>query len=265
MCRINFYILLFLFFTKISIGDEVKIQSTTSTRDSGLYSFLLPMYPEFNLTKIKVIAVGTGQAILNAKNCDGDILIVHDKDRELSFMADGFGSKRHELMYNDYVIIGPSSDPANIINSKTANQAFFKIYNSRSKFISRSDSSGTYTFERSIWNKVGIKPRKFSGKWYLESGQGMGPSLNIAVAINAYTLSDRSSWLKFNNKRSHTILYENQAELRNEYGMILINKEKCPNTNSEAATKLFNWLASPEAQKLIEAYKINQSQVFYIY
>ena len=183
-------------------ASDIVIQSTTSTRDSGLYEYLLPKYPGYNKLNIKVVAVGTGQAIMNAKNCDGDLLIVHDKNRELEFMEKGYGIQRDSLMFNDFVIVGPSQDPAKIRNSINPVKAFQSIAKSNSKFISRSDSSGTHSAESSIWKKSKINPVPYSGKWYFESGQGMGPSLNIAVAKNAYIFTDRSSWLKFKNKRN---------------------------------------------------------------
>ena len=259
------YLLSIYLSVNLVYANEVIIQSTTSTRDSGLYSFLLPKYPEFSTTNIKVIAVGTGQAILNAKNCDGDILIVHDKSREEEFMQNGFGTIRHNLMYNDFVIVGPKDDPANIKSSQFAHKAFKQIFKSKSKFISRSDSSGTHSFELSLWNKANIDAGYYSGRWYLETGQGMGPTLNITVAMNGYTISDRSTWLKYNNKRSHVILYENPQELRNEYGMILVNSEKCQDMNIDSAIKLYKWMSSEDAKSLINMYRIKNSQVFYTY
>ena len=182
-----------LFFTcELALSDTLIIQSTTSTRDSGLYNYLLPFYPDFNKVKIKVIAVGTGQAIMNARNCDGNILIVHDQKREQMFMNDRFGIKRHELMYNDFVLVGPRIDQAEVSNSISIYEAFSKIYKHQHKFISRSDSSGTHSAEMKIWNKLSIKPAVHSGEWYLETGQGMGQSLNIAISLGGYIFTDRS-------------------------------------------------------------------------
>ena len=251
-------------FSFISYASSLIIQSTTSTRDSGLYEYLLPHYPYIDEVKIKVIAVGTGQAIMNAMNCDGNILIVHDENREMEFIADGHGSDRHNLMYNDFILIGPSSDRANIASSKSVKDAFSRIYDEGYKFISRADSSGTHSSEMSIWSQLRLDPSKHSGKWYLESGQGMGPSLNIAISLNAYIFSDRSTWLRFKNKRNHIILYENPSELRNNYGMILVNHKKCENLNYESSLKLYNWLASDKAAQLIKNYKILNNKVFYI-
>ena len=245
-------------------ADTVTIQSTTSTRDSGLYKYLLPFYPKYKETQIKVVAVGTGQAINNARNCDGGILIVHDKKREAAFMKNNYGSKIHNLMFNDYIIIGPKEDFAGVSNSLSSSEVFTKIYNSKSMFISRSDSSGTHAAEMSIWTKSGLDPTSFSGSWYLESGQGMGPSLNIATSLGGYTFTDRSSWLRFQNKVNHTILYENPQELRNNYSMILVNHTRCQNLDYEPAKSLYNWLKSADAAKLISNYEINNNTVFYV-
>ncbi len=247
-----------------SYASSLTIQSTTSTRDSGLYQYLLPHYPDIDKVSVKVIAVGTGQAIMNAKNCDGNILIVHDKDREAKFIADGYGSERHNLMYNDFIIIGPSSDNADISSSRSVGDAFSRIYQKKIKFISRADSSGTHSSEIAIWNQLKLDPSIYSGEWYLESGQGMGPSLNIAISLNAYIFSDRSTWLRFKNKEKHTVLYENSSELRNDYGMILVNHEKCDNLDYESSLNLYKWLSSDEAAVLIRNYRVFNSKVFYI-
>lgn len=258
------YFIFFIFLIPINVFSEnLVIQSTTSTRDSGLYKYLLPKYPYNSDIKIKVIAVGTGQAIKNAENCDGNILIVHDKARELEFMSKGYGVKRHELMYNDYVLIGPSNDQ-DISKSTAIADAFSRIHDKKYKFVSRSDSSGTHSAELAVWRKLSLNPRVGSGEWYLESGQGMGPSLNIAVALNGYIFSDRSSWLRFKNKRNHKILYENRRELKNNYGMILVNHNRCSNLNYNYSLDLFNWLSSDEAANHIREYRLNNQNVFYI-
>ncbi len=262
MIRIILYAV--FLFPNILFAETLTIQSTTSTRDSGLYKYLLPYYPDYNNLQIKVIAVGTGQAIVNARNCDGDILIVHDMEKEQAFLKSGYGTKRHALMYNDFIIIGPDKDSSNISKSSSASEAFSKIFKEKHIFISRSDSSGTHSAEMKIWNTAKKDPLIYSGEWYLETGQGMGPSLNIAVSLNGYVFSDRSSWLRFNNKKSHKILYENPRELRNNYGMILVNPERCPNINYDSANKLFDWLSSKHAANLIKDYKLSGSNVFYI-
>ena len=254
---------LFFITINISYADSITIQSTTSTRDSGLYKYLLPKYPNFNDVQIKLIAVGTGQAIINAQNCDGNILIVHDKDREDKFMANGFGSSRYNIMYNDFVVVGPKKDAANIQGSESILEVFSKIYSKKHIFISRSDSSGTHSAEMSIWDDIALDPSTSSGKWYLESGQGMGPSLNIAISLNGYIFSDRSSWLRFNNKGDHIILYSNPIELKNSYSMILVNHDKCRNLDLKPARDLYDWLKTDDAASLINGYKIKGQQVFY--
>tara|TARA_Y100000389_G_C17452872_1_gene516031 strand:- start:584 stop:1378 length:795 start_codon:yes stop_codon:yes gene_type:complete len=258
-----FGILLFLISLNL-LADTVVIQSTTSTRDSGLYQYLLPHYPNYKDVQIKVIAVGTGQAIMNAKNCDGNILIVHDEKRELDFIQKGYGVERHNLMYNDFIVVGPVSDPSKIQSKSTIQDVFSSIYYNNNIFVSRSDSSGTHSAEMSVWERTKLNPKKYSGIWYLESGQGMGPSLNIAISLNGYIFSDRSSWLRFSNKRNHRILYENSSELRNNYGMILVNHDRCSNLKYGASKKLYDWLSSDAAAILISNYSINKSKLFYI-
>lgn len=261
----NLYIFIFcsIYFLHVP-ASEIIIQSTSSTRDSGLYEFLLPKYPSYDQVNIKVVAVGTGQAIVNARNCDGDLLIVHDKERELEFMRQGYGIKRHSLMFNDFIIVGPQNDPAQIKNSNYPKDVFALIAETKSNFISRSDSSGTHSAEMSIWSKTVINPLLSSGQWYIQTGQGMGPSLNIAIAKNAYIFTDRSSWLKFKNKKEHRILYSNKERLKNEYGLILINYNRCKNIDRANVIALYNWLISESARSFITDYKIDGTQVFYI-
>jgi tungstate transport system substrate-binding protein len=259
------FIALLLSVTSNLYANELIIQSTTSTRDSGFFKYLLPKYPLYDSLIVKTIAVGTGQAIMNSRNCDGDLLIVHDEKKEFKFMDDGYGIERHKLMYNDFVIIGPIADPASIKKSLSPADAFIKIYNNKSKYISRADSSGTHAAEMKIWRDAQIQPNIYSGSWYLETGQGMGQSLNIAIALNAYILVDRSSWLKFSNKKNHKVLYSNKAQMRNSYGMILIDPKKCPDNNYTAAKQLFDWLSSDDAKSLINEYSIDGSQLFYSY
>jgi tungstate transport system substrate-binding protein len=178
-------------------------------------------------------------------------------------MEKGYGIQRNSLMFNDFVIVGPSQDPAKIRNSINPVKAFQSIAKSNSKFISRSDSSGTHSAESSIWKKSKINPVLYSGKWYFESGQGMGPSLNIAVAKNAYIFTDRSSWLKFKNKRNHIVLYEDKDKLKNEYGIILVNYNRCNNMNYKYASLLYEWLISDTVKIHINTYMIDGVQVFY--
>mgnify|MGYP006234964081 FL=1 len=190
-------------------------------------------------------------------------MIVHDKDREDKFMANGFGSSRYNIMYNDFVVVGPKKDVANIQGSESILEVFSKIYSKKHIFISRSDSSGTHSAEMSIWDDIALDPSTSSGEWYLESGQGMGPSLNIAISLNGYIFSDRSSWLRFNNKGDHIILYSNPIELKNSYSMILVNHDKCKNLDLKPARDLYDWLKTDDAASLINGYKIKGQQVFH--
>lgn len=266
--KIKYYFLLlmlFIFFVPNLYSNELIIQSTTSTRDSGFYKYLLPKYPSYNSVTIKTIAVGTGQAMMNSRNCDGDLLIVHDENREKKFMNEGYGIERHMLMFNDFVIVGPSSDSANIKGSLSPEEAFSNIYHNKSKFISRSDSSGTNAAEMKIWNKSDLEPRIFSGSWYLETGQGMGQSLNIAISLDAYTIVDRSSWVKFSNKKNHKVLFSNKKLMQNPYGLILINPLKCPLNNYPEAKLLYDWLTSESTKMLINKYTVDGNQVFFTY
>ena len=267
--NINFKNILYLivFYTfnltnAIAETDTLKLQSTTSTRDSGLYEYIIPRFESIYNVRVHVIAVGTGQAIQNAKNCDADILIVHATDLEEKFIRDGYGLVRTDLMYNDFVIIGPKNDPASIFKATNARDALALISKSSAKFISRGDSSGTHLSERKIWSQTNIQPLNHSGDWYLESGQGMGSTLNIAVGMNAYTYADRSTWLRFNNKSNHKILFENDENLHNQYGVVKINPAHCKNINHYFADKLYEWLISQEGQELINEFTVNNEQLF---
>jgi tungstate transport system substrate-binding protein len=204
----------------------VLVQSTTSTQNSGLFEYLLPMFTAKTGIDVRVVAVGTGQAIKNAQNGDGDVLLVHDEASEKKFVADGWGMKRHHLMYNDFVIIGPAADPANVAAVKTAAQALNNIAAAKAPFVSRGDDSGTHKAELRLWNTNGIDVKSASGTWYREVGQGMGQTINIAIGMNAYTLTDRASWSAFKNKAEHKTLLEGDRALFNQYGVILVNPEK---------------------------------------
>ena len=259
-----FFSLILIAFDIFSAEKQVIIQSTTSTRDSGFYEYILPKYNEVNSTKIRVVSVGTGQAIRNAQRCDGDILFVHHRKSEENFVKNGYGLYRKEVMYNDYVLIGPKSDPAKILGLKSIKEALQKIQNSQSLFVSRGDDSGTHKKETFLWkeflNEV-ISTKKYP--WYIETGSGMGATLNISVNLSAYTLTDRSSWIFFGNKKEHMILVENELVLLNPYGIIPINPKRCKNANIDEAENFINWLISPSAQRLILDYKKDGKQLFF--
>ena len=249
---------------KPSFGKEyIILQSTTSTQNSGLYDYILPQFIKKNGIDVRVVAVGTGQAIKNAQNCDGDVLIVHSKDSEENFVRSGFGLYRKNLMYNDFVIIGPENDPAKVKSSSNAFEAFKKIFNERAIFASRGDESGTHKTEIKIWNNLNINTNDFNGGWYRELGLGMGATLNVAVQMDAYVLSDRATWLAFKNKRQHLILFEGDESLFNQYGIIPVNPNKCPSVKTNLSKIFIDWILSLEGQNLISSYKKNGQQLFF--
>lgn len=244
-------------------GSEITVQSTTSTRDSGLYDFLLPKFETTSGVKVRVVAVGTGQAIRNARDCNGDVLVVHSRPDEEKFVADGYGVKRHDVMYNDFIVVGPADDPAGIKGMKSVHDALRKIAEKEAFFASRGDDSGTHKAEMRLWEAAGVDPRPASGKWYLESGSGMGKTLNVAVGKDAYAMTDRATWTKYGNKQNHVIVVEHDPPLFNQYGAIAISREACPSVDSESAGKFVNWLISPEGQAAIAAYRVAGQQLFF--
>lgn len=247
----------------VMADDVITVQSTTSTRDSGLYDYILPKFRDTTGITVNVVAVGTGQAIRNARDCNGDVLLVHSKPDEEAFVAEGYGVKRHDLMYNDFVVIGPKADPAGIQGLSSVMEALRKLAERGSSFASRGDDSGTNKAELRLWAAAGIDPKPFSGDWYLETGSGMGKTLNVAIGRNAYVMSDRATWTKYGNKQNHVIVVEGDPPLFNQYGVIAVNANKCPNVKAEAAGRFVNWLISEEGQAVIGAYQIGDMQVFF--
>jgi len=244
-------------------GDKfIVVQSTTSTQNSGLYDYLLPIFEEKSGIEVRVVAVGTGQAIKNAMNGDGDVLLVHAKASEEKFVAGGFGVKRFDLMYNDFVVVGPAADPAGLAGTSDIVAALGTIAKGGRIFVSRGDDSGTHKKELALWREAQIDPASASGGWYRESGSGMGATLNIAVGMDGYTLTDRATWIKFGNKANHKIVVEGDKRLFNQYGVILVDKAKHPNVKSELGQTFIDWLLSPEGQKAIAAYKVNGEPLF---
>lgn len=242
--------------------DYITLASTTSTRDTGLFRTILPIFSKKSGIKVRVIAVGTGQAIKIAKNGDADVLFVHHKASEDSFVANGFGIKRYEVMYNDFVVVGPAKDPAAISGMKDVVKAFGKIAHNKLVFLSRGDDSGTNKKEHSIWLAGKIDTTEASGGWHRETGSGMGATLNMTSALNAYTLVDRGTWLAFKNKGNLRILVEGDNRLRNPYGVILVNPKRHPHVKAASGKKLIDWLISEEGQSAITAYRINGNQLF---
>ncbi|MCR9138097.1 MAG: substrate-binding domain-containing protein [Alphaproteobacteria bacterium] len=245
-------------------GDRhIIVQSTTSTQNSGLYDHILPIYEAAAGVQVRVVAVGTGQAIKNARNCDGDVLLVHAKSAEEAFVGQGYGKQRFDVMYNDFVIVGPRDDPAGIRGLSEATEALKAIASLSLPFASRADDSGTHQKEMQLWRDGGVDPIADSGTWYRETGSGMGATLNIAVAMNAYAMTDRATWISFGNKAEHSVLVEGDPDLFNQYGVILVSSEKCPNTRAEAGQHFINWLLGPDGQEAIAAYSLDGMQLFF--
>ena len=248
-----------------AIADNpfIILQSTTSTQNSGLYEYLLPHFTAKNGIEVRVVAVGTGQALRNAEKCDGDILITHSKTDEIKFVKNGFGTERLNLMYNDFVVLGPAIDPANIASAKTVYDALQKIFASQSKFASRGDNSGTHKAEKRLWKAANLTIDSAANNWYLETGLGMGATLNFAVQTDAYTLSDRATWLSFSNRAGHKILFQGQPPLFNQYGVVPVSNSHCPNVKNEFAQQFTDWLVSADGQNIIANYTPNGAQLFF--
>jgi tungstate transport system substrate-binding protein len=251
--------------TPVCAQDKsIVVSSTTSTQDSGLFGHILPLFKEKTGIDVKVIAQGTGQALDTGRRGDSDVVFVHAKSAEEKFLAEGEGVKRHPVMYNDFVLIGPKTDPAGIRGMKDVAKALNTIKDKQADFISRGDRSGTHIAELALWNKdAGIDIEKEKGPWYKSIGQGMGAALNTAGASNGYVLSDRGTWLSFKNKGDLEILVEGDKRLFNQYGVMLVNPAKHPNVKKELGQTFIDWLISPEGQKAIANYKINGEQLFY--
>ena len=244
-------------------GDSLILQSTTSTQNSGLYDYILPRFEAETGIRVHVVAVGTGQAIKNAANGDGDVLLVHSRPAEEEFVKQGYGVERFDVMYNDFVVIGPAEDPAGIAAAETISEALERISTSRALFASRGDDSGTHKKEISLWNVAGIDPTPHSGQWYRETGSGMGATLNLAAGMGAYELSDRATWIRFANKAGLALLFEGDENLVNQYGIIMVNPDRYPNINREGAESFIQWILSKPGQDAIAAYTINGKQLFF--
>jgi tungstate transport system substrate-binding protein len=252
-------------FSAASLAEDksILLQSTTSTANSGLYDYILPMFTDKTGIKVHVVAVGTGQAIKNGRNGDGDVLLVHAKSAEEKFVAEGYGVERFDVMYNDFIIVGPPSDPAGIDGVKDATTALTRIAEKKAPFASRGDNSGTYKKEMHLWKDAGVDPTKASGDWYRETGSGMGTTLNAAVGMNAYTLTDRGTWISFKNKGNYKILVEGDPKLFNQYGVILVNPKKHPNVKVAEGQAFIDWILSDEGQNAIASYKLDGQQLFF--
>jgi tungstate transport system substrate-binding protein len=255
--------LLFAACTAAAQERSIVVASTTSTQDSGLFGHLLPLFKAKTGIDVKVVAQGTGQALDTGRRGDADVVFVHAKAQEEKFVADGFGVKRFPVMYNDFVLIGPKSDPAGIKGSKDILAALDAIKTKRAPFISRGDRSGTHAAELNLWKLAGIDITRDKGPWYREIGQGMGAALNMASAANAYVLADRGTWIAFKNRGELDIVVEGDKRLFNQYGVILVNPQRHPHVKKEAGQAFIDWLVSPEGQQAIAGYRIGGQQLFF--
>ena len=241
----------------------ITVASTTSTEQSGLFKHLLPIFEKKTGIQVRVVALGTGQALDMGRRGDADVVFVHARPLEEKFVAEGYGVRRQEVMYNDFVLIGPKSDPAKVAGGKDAVQALRKIQQAKAPFVSRGDRSGTHFAELELWKAAGIDIARDKESWYRETGQGMGPALNIASGMNAYVLADRGTWLSFKNRGDLAIVVEGDRRLFNQYGIILVNPQKHLGVKKEMGQAFIDWIISSEGQEAIAAYKIGGEQLFF--
>lgn len=244
------------------LADPITLSSTTSTENSGLFEHILPKFTAETGIKVRVIAVGTGQAIRIARNGDADVLLVHHRQSEETFVAEGFGVERIPVMYNDFVVLGPSDDPADVATAASALEAFQRIRDADALFASRGDDSGTHKAEKGMWQAAEITPLSRDG-WYRELGAGMGATLNAAVAMGAYTLCDRATWISFTNKGAHTVVFEGDPALFNQYSVIAVNPQRHPHVNAAAADAFIKWLTSWRGQSAISGFRLHGVQLFF--
>jgi tungstate transport system substrate-binding protein len=241
----------------------ITVSSTTSTEQSGLFKHLLPVFTAKTGIHVRVVAVGTGQALDIGRRGDADVVFVHAKPLEEKFLAEGNGVRRFDVMYNDFVLIGPKADPARIAGGKDIVSALKKVRDAQAPFVSRGDKSGTHFAEIELWKQAGIDIARDRGAWYRDTGQGMGPALNSAAGMNAYILSDRGTWLSFKNRADLVVVVEGDTKLFNQYGVMLVNPAKHPQVKREMGQAFVDWIVSPEGQKTIAEYKINGEQLFF--
>jgi tungstate transport system substrate-binding protein len=257
-------LLTLMFFSGVALSQKsIVVSSTTSTEQSGLFKHLLPAFESKTGIQVKVVAVGTGQALDIGRRGDADVVFVHDKVAEEKFISEGFGIERFEVMYNDFILIGPKQDPAKIGKSKDIETALKKISQGKSAFISRGDKSGTHAAELRFWKNAGIDVNQSKETWYKETGSGMGPALNTASAMNAYILADRGTWISFKNRGDLEVMVEGDPKLFNQYGVILVNPSKHPQVKKSEGQMFIDWLISSEGQAAIASYKLNGEQLFF--
>lgn len=241
---------------------SIVVASTTSTEQSGLFKHLLPAFEAKTGIAVKVVALGTGQALDAARRGDADVVLVHDRPAEEKFLAEGFATQRQDVMYNDFVVVGPKADPARVRGNDVV-AAFGKLAAAKTPFVSRGDRSGTHSAELRTWKEAGIDLNAVKGEWYRDVGQGMGPALNAASALDAYILADRGTWLSFKNRGELAILVEGDKRLFNPYGVMLVNPSKYPSVKAKEGQAFIDWLVSPEGQAAIASYKIAGEQLFF--
>ena len=243
--------------------SHITVSSTTSTEQSGLFGHLLPVFQKASGIQVRVVALGTGQALDMGRRGDADVLFVHDKVAEEKFIAEGFGVKRDEVMFNDFILVGPKADPAKVAGGKDITEALKKIEAAKASFVSRGDKSGTHAAELRLWKAAGIDLAQQKGTWYRDTGSGMGPALNTAASLDAYILADRGTWLSFKNRQNLSIVVEGDKRLFNQYGVILVNPAKHAHVKKEAGQQFIDWLVSEAGQKAIAEYKIGGEQLFF--
>ena len=243
--------------------EFIVVQSTTSTQNSGLFDHILPMFTAKTGIEVRVVAVGTGQAIRNAANGDGDVLLVHATSAEEKFVADGHGVGRADVMYNDFVIVGPPSDPAGVSGMSDVVAALTRIAEVESPFVSRGDDSGTNKAELRLWKQTGVDVKAASGRWYRETGSGMGATLNIGSNMGAYVMTDRATWISFGNRRDYRIAVKGDPRLFNQYGIIQVSPEGHPNVKAETGRRFVEWILSKEGQAAIASHEVDGQQLFY--
>lgn len=263
LARVSAMMLLALCLFAGSLGAQtIVLASTTSTENSGLFELILPVFQKRTGIEVRVVSVGTGQALRLARRGDADVLLVHDRASEDAFVADGYGVKRWDVMYNDFVLLGPPDDPAGIRGLHDSIRAFRSIAAHKSAFVSRGDDSGTHKAELRIWSAAGIDPSPASGSWYRETGVGMGATLNIASAMNVYVLADRGTWLSFKNKGELELHVEGDPPFFNPYGVILVNPERHPHVKAKAGQAFIDWLVGAEGQSMIGSLRVNGARLF---
>ena len=256
---------LFMLFAFPTVAQQrfITVASTTSTEQSGLFKHLLPLFEKKTGIQVRVVALGTGQSLDMGKRGDADVVFVHAKPLEEKFVAEGFGVQRFEVMYNDFVLVGPKTDPAKIAGSKDTVAALQRIKAAQAPFASRGDKSGTHFAELDLWKAAGIDITKDKGPWYRDTGSGMGPTLNTASGMNAYALTDRGTWLSFKNRGDLVIAVEGDQRLFNQYGVILVNPAKHPHVKKDMGQAFVDWVISPEGQRAVAEYKIGGEQLFF--